>query len=233
MMLTDFHSHILPGVDDGSKDVEQSLQMLRMSAEQGVSRMVATPHFYPRHDDPQRFLQRRARAFEELQKAMAMEQGLPCVELGAEVYFFKGISDCEEIRELTLGNSKYILVEMPMTAWTANMYQELEWVYTKQGLIPVVAHLDRYIRPLTCGKVLRELSKLPVLIQVNAEFFLERSTASLALRMLRKEQIHLLGSDCHNLSDRKPDLGAAVKLIQAKLGEAALERVQGFADKIL
>ena len=57
--IIDFHSHILPGIDDGSESVEQSIAMLRMEAEQGITHVVATPHFYPRHDTPQRFLQRR------------------------------------------------------------------------------------------------------------------------------------------------------------------------------
>ena len=58
--VIDFHSHILPGIDDGSKNVEESLQMLRMMAKQGITHVVATPHFYPQHDTPESFLKRRA-----------------------------------------------------------------------------------------------------------------------------------------------------------------------------
>ena len=88
----DFHSHILPCVDDGSHSVEESLQMLRMEAEQGVTHVVLTPHFYAKHDSPERFLQRRAAAWETLQAAMAGEEGLPQITLCAEVYYFPGIS---------------------------------------------------------------------------------------------------------------------------------------------
>ena len=59
MAVTDFHSHVLPGVDDGSASVEESLAMLRLAAQQGIRRVVATPHFYPRYDDLERFLERR------------------------------------------------------------------------------------------------------------------------------------------------------------------------------
>ena len=68
--LIDFHSHILPCVDDGSKDVAMSLQMLRQQWQQGVGHVVLTPHFYPEHDSPEHFLSARAEAFRSLQEAM-------------------------------------------------------------------------------------------------------------------------------------------------------------------
>lgn len=233
MMLTDFHSHILPGMDDGSQNTEQSLQMLHMLSEQGVSRVIATPHFYARHDDPAHFLQRRSAAADQLQAAMAECESLPHVELGAEVYFFEGISECNEISHLTIGEKRCILIEMPMVTWTRRMYQELERIYIKQGITPVVAHIDRYIRPLTYRRMLQELEQLPVLIQANAEFFLDRATAGLALRMLRRDQIHVLGSDCHDLTHRKPNLGAAVNVIADKLGQGALEQIAVHEKEIL
>ena len=233
MILTDFHSHILPGVDDGSQSVEESLQMLRLSGEQGVSRMVATPHFYPQKDDPQTFLRRREQAFAELQAAMEKEPALPQVILGAEVYYFRGISDSEAMQELTLGEKRHILIEMPMTEWTPGMYRDLEQIYIKQDLIPVIAHLDRYLRPFTWRKVVRELSQLPVLIQVNGEFVLSRQRSAWAMEMFRKGQIHALGSDCHDMMDRKPDMGLAAERIRAKLGQPVLDALASYAEEIL
>ena len=69
-VLTDFHSHVLPGIDDGSKSLKESIAMLRMEAEQGIRRVVATPHFYARHDQPERFLARRARSEELLRQEL-------------------------------------------------------------------------------------------------------------------------------------------------------------------
>ena len=74
-MVTDFHSHILPGVDDGSSSLEQSLQMLRMEAEQGIRHVVATPHFYARYDAPETFLEKRSRAEALLREAMEKNPG--------------------------------------------------------------------------------------------------------------------------------------------------------------
>ena len=224
--VIDFHSHILPGIDDGSKSVEESLQMLRMMAKQGIAHVVATPHFYPQYDTPERFLRRRAEAEALLREAMAGESGLPALSIGAEVYYFSGMSDSDAIRELTIDKNRCILVEMPRAPWTEVMYRELEALYVKRGLTPVVAHVDRYISRFHTHGIPKRLENLPVLVQANAEFFLERSTASMALRMLKKGRIHLLGSDCHNLTDRSPDLGAALELIRQRLGPDVLKHIR-------
>ena len=223
--LIDFHSHVLPGIYDGSKSVEMSIQMLRVEAQQGIGHVVATPHFYPQYDTPERFLKRRAAAEIALREEMQKHTGLPELSVGAEVYYFPGISDSEGISELTIDQKRCILIEMPTSTWTEAMYRELEGLYVKRGLIPIVAHIDRYIGRFHNRGIPKRLAQLPVLIQANAEFFLERYTSSLALRMLKKEEIHLLGSDCHDLSSRKPNLQDALDLIYRRLGRDAMEGI--------
>lgn len=232
-MITDFHSHILPGMDDGSRSVEESLGMLRMEARQGIQRIVATPHFYPQQNSPAEFLERRAESARVLQEALAQEPPLPQIYLGAEVYFFQGISDCEQLRELTIEKNSYILIEMPMPPWSDRMYRELQDIHYKQGLNPIVAHVDRYIRPFKTYDIPSRLAELPVLVQANASFFRDRFTRSMAMRMLRQGQIHLLGSDCHNLTTRVPNLDQAVQLIEKQLGEEALQWIRSNSDEVL
>jgi protein-tyrosine phosphatase len=229
----DFHSHILPGVDDGSRSVEESLEMLRAEARQGIGTVVATPHFYANHDTPERFLRRRAAAWEMLQTAMAQEAGLPEVILGAEVYYFSGISDSDQLHRLTIGQKRYIMLEMPTLPWTQNMYQEMENIYTKHGITPIIAHIDRYISPLRHRQILDRLEELPVLVQANSDFFLRPMTAPLALRMLKEKRIHLLGSDCHNCSTRKPELGRAIEKIEKHLGASAMEHLRFYEETVL
>jgi protein-tyrosine phosphatase len=231
--LIDFHSHVLPGIDDGSKSVEMSIQMLRVEAQQGIGHVVATPHFYPQYDTPERFLKRRAAAEIALREEMQKHTGLPELSVGAEVYYFPGISDSEGISELTIDQKRCILIEMPTSTWTEAMYRELEGLYVKRGLIPIVAHIDRYIGRFHNRAIPKRLAQLPVLIQANAEFFLERYTSSLALRMLKKEEIHLLGSDCHDLSSRKPNLKGALELINRRLGRDAMEGILSCQRNVL
>jgi protein-tyrosine phosphatase len=224
-MIADVHSHILPGIDDGSASPEESAVLLTMLKQQNVPWVAATPHFYPSQDRPHRFLERRAAALEQLNAFLGEDAGIPPIIPGAEVYYYAGMSDSEALKELTFGGTDYLLVEMPMSPWTESMFRELDRIHEKQGLIPVVAHVDRYIQPLRDHGIPRRLEELPVLVQANAGFFLRPSTRSMALRMLKKGQIHLLGSDCHSIAHRPPRLGEAVEVIRRKLGEAVLEQL--------
>lgn len=231
--VSDFHSHILPGIDDGSASLEESIAMLQMEAEQGITRVMATPHFYAWHDAPDRFLSRRAQAEARLREEMAKYSGLPEISVGAEVSFFRGMSESEILPQLTIREKRYILIEMPPAPWTDAVYRELEGIWEKRGITPIIAHIDRYIGPFRTHRIPQRLAEMPVLVQANADFFLNRSTAGMALKMLKADQIQLLGSDCHNMSSRKPNLGAAVQRIARKLGQDALSRICGYESQIL
>ena len=231
--VIDFHSHILPGIDDGSRSLEESIAMLRMEAEQGITHVVATPHFYARHDSPERFLERRNEAENRLREEMEKYPGLPELTVGAEVYYFPGISESDAVFQLTIGGKSSILLEMAYSPWTDRMYAEMEDIYVKQGITPVIAHVDRYISPFRTHGIPDRLSQLPVLVQANGSFFLERGTRNMALRMLKAGRIHLLGSDCHNLDSRRPNLGETVQVIRKRLGPEALERIRKYETEIL
>lgn len=211
--FADFHTHILPGIDDGSANVEESLEMLRLLAQQGADCVVATPHFYANYDSPERFLKKRQAAIDALMEAVANETELPELRFGAEVYYFNGISQCDALPDLVISGTRCLLVEMPMQHWSDQMLWELREIHDKWGLVPIMAHIDRYISPFRTRRLLERLARLPVVIQANANFFIQRSTRRLALRMLKNGDIHLLGSDCHNRSTRTPNLGEALEII--------------------
>lgn len=229
----DFHSHVLPGMDDGSKSVEESIAMLRAEAEQGIQTVVATPHFYAQHDTPERFLEKRARAERDLREAMAEEEGLPELQIGAEVYYFSGISDSDIVTQLTIAGKNSILLEMTHTPWTQRMYREMEEIRGKHGVLPIIAHVDRYISPFRTYGIPERLEQLPVLVQANASFFLKPGTRNMALRLLSRDRIHLLGSDCHNMTDRPPNLGKAIELIRHRLGQEVLDRIGLYQSELL
>lgn len=207
--------------------------MLRLEAEHGISHVVATPHFYARYDSPDRFLQRRDRAEAQLRQAMEGCPGLPRISVGAEVYFFRGMSESDFLPQLTIRDKSCILIEMAAAPWTEDVYRELEAIWQKRGIVPIIAHIDRYIGPFRTHRIPQRLAALPVFVQANADFFLDRSTAAMALKMLKADQIQLLGSDCHNMSDRKPNLAEAMDRIRRKLGADALTRIGEYESKIL
>lgn len=230
-MIADFHSHILPKIDDGSASLEESISLLKIEASQGIRQIVATPHFYPQHDNPEKFFSRREQAELVLREKMAEFDGLPEVYIGAEVHYFRGISESDILKQLTINGKSCILLEMPMDKWTDGMFHELQEIYERQGLTPIIAHVERYLPALFPQKFMDRLSALPVLVQSNASFFTRKQR--LALKLMRQGQIHLLGSDCHNLTTRIPNLDSAISCIQNHLGPPALLRIEKFQNAVL
>ena len=218
--MTDFHSHLLPGVDDGSDSTETSLLMLEMWREQGIERICATPHFYAEHNTPERFFANRQAAYEELAEAMKIYGIDIPILLGAEVRFFDGISGVDDLYRFCLEGTNLLLLEMPFTRWTDRMMREVADI-SSGNVIPVAAHLERYM-DFNPKKTIRQFMDLGIMIQCNAEFFLSRRTSRTAMRMLKEGRIHFLGSDAHNTRSRQPNLGPALDLIEQKLGAQAL-----------
>ena len=212
--MIDFHSHILPEMDDGAEDLETSLSMLRESKNQGVDIICSTSHFYADEEDPQSFLARRKEAWQELKDAIGDSDEYPKILLGAEVLYFPGISVSEEIRSLRLEGTPFLLVEPPMMPWTEGMLDEIEQCGEMLHCIPVIAHIDRYMRMLRNYKLFERVQHRNMLVQVNASFFLHRDTLDFALQCLREEKFQFIGSDCHNMYERRPNMGDAARAIR-------------------
>lgn len=212
----DFHSHILPGMDDGCKTPEQSVEALRLSYVQGVRVIFATPHYYP-VESVEKFLDRREAAWEKLQ-AQIKKQGvtdIPQVILGAEVAFRAGISSAEGIEKLCLGSSNYLLLELPFKAWGKEELRQVSNFNCARGIMPVLAHYERY-RTLQSRQMYEQMAGQDVLIQKNAEAFTGFFGERRACREVKMGRCHLLGSDCHNLSSRKPNLSMAIDSLRRR-----------------
>lgn len=224
--MIDVHTHILPGVDDGSEDEEMSLQMLKREDMQHIGSIFLTPHFYADMNDPDSFLEKRSRAMEKLQEKITSEGvEVPDLYMGAEVHYYRGIGRSEEVSKLCIGKSRFILIEPSFREWTPTIVDEIRELINQQDLKVIIAHIERYLDQ--DKRLVRELIEDPsVLIQSNAEFFLDRGTRRKALKMMKKGQIDLLGSDCHNLDTRVPCLRDAVELIEDELGPGVLDRVR-------
>ncbi len=231
--MVDFHSHFLPGMDDGAATPEESIRMLEESARQGVDVIFATPHFYADEESPDSFLERRKAACRRMLGSLAERNlaqiQIPEIYLGAEVYYFPGISSCEEIIPLALENTKLLLIEPPFVPFSKNMLDEIEAIRENLGLIPVIAHLDRYCRMLRDDSLFDKLSERRVLIQVNASFFLNPASKDFAINLLQQGMFQFLGSDCHNMAERAPNLGPAAEIIAKKKQDKYLAKVNELA----
>ena len=232
--MIDFHSHILPKMDDGPQSVADCLAMLRRSFLQGVDAMVSTSHFYADEAYPRDFLRRRAKAYEQLQDAMLMSPEVyPRIILGAEVLYFPGIGEAEEIPSLFIGNARTILIEPPMTPWSDVMLDEIAQMGVNFDCTPVIAHVDRFMKYLCDDTLLDRVLQRNMRVQVNADYFLEPDTVEEAMENLCEGKIQLIGSDCHNLSSRAPNLGLVRKQARDFVAEAALKQLHQNAAELL
>lgn len=211
--LCDLHGHFLPGMDDGCATVEESLEVLKSSYAQGVRWMCATPHYYTTEPIAE-FLQRREASARMLLQRMEQEEApLPQIVLGAEVAYRPGIGYEEELDKLCIGNSRYLLLEMPFLSWNDEVVRSVRNICLNRGVVPILAHIERYI-PIQPRDMLMQVLEQDVLVQMNAEHLLHLTTRRQARRLLNEGIVHLLGTDCHNMTDRAPNMAKAVVYLE-------------------
>lgn len=213
--LTDFHSHILPEMDDGSSSVGESLSLLEKLRESGVGRVIATPHFYARSENPEGFFARRAESLARLREALPPEA--PEIVAGAELYYFDGVESTECLPLFRVEGTSLLLLEMPFRRWTDRMVQDVLTINARRGFRVILAHAERYSAFGNAGDV-RYLSESGVLIQANASWFEGTFARAAAFRAFEAGHIDVIGSDCHNLTTRAPDLDSAYGQLLRRYG---------------
>lgn len=228
--MIDFHSHILPCIDDGSKSVSESLGMLKMLSEQGITKVVATPHFYANRNSVKEFTEKRGQAYNNLCNDLSAD--MPEIILGAEVKYYEGISRLQGLSELCVEGTKLLLLEMSMKKWTEYTLRELSELAASGSVKIVLAHIERYLR-FQQRELVQSLVEGGILIQANAEFFLSMGSRHKAFKMLSNNLIHFIGSDCHDLVYRPPRIGDAYSLIKRKAGEGFLTQMCDFSNSCL
>lgn len=230
MAVIDFHSHVLPGIDDGSRNLEMSAAMLQICKDQGVDIMAATPHFYADRDRIDEFLERRRGAWRKIQMNIPLEDR-PKLLLGAEVAFFEGISRADQIGALTIGKTNILLLEMPFRSWEKSDLKELERLCGKYRVL--LAHVERFPHYPGNKKMVGEAISLPLHVQINAEGLLRWSQRGSLLRMFRDGEAHFLGSDTHGIDRRPPNLAAGRAVLAKKLGADFLAQMDENAAEFL
>jgi len=152
--------------------------------------------------------------------------------LGAEVYYYSGISRMEKLSQLRLQNSRILLLEMPMSKWSNYTVGEVIEIASSRDFIVLIAHIDRYME-FQSMNVLENLIGNGVLSQANASFFNGFVKKRKALKLLNEGFIHVIGSDCHNLKSRPPQIGSAFEAIEKKFGEDYLRSMNNFGKSLL
>ena len=216
-MRQDVHTHILPGMDDGAPNSTVAIKMLEMEWAQGIETVAFTPHYYRDRVPLEQFLERRRQSLERLQsRARECAQPLPMAALGAEVAWGPNLSKWDELGALCIGETAYFLLELPFYPWDSLMLDQIYALLACTRYIPIIAHLERYFAGQK-QSYLQELCTMGVPIQFGAGSVLHIGGRGKILRLMRQGICCVLASDCHDLGDRRPNLGPALDLLEKKI----------------
>jgi len=195
--ITDFHNHVIPGVDDGATDEAETVSALSAMAAEGVTAVVATPHVRLFASGQGSVEGRLAEIDQGWERLLACAGAMP-LKRGAELRLDTVDPDLEDAR-LRLGGSRFALVEYPFFAVPPRSTRVLALVVNR-GWIPIVAHPERYTGIDAGLDTVREWREAGALIQVNIGSLLGRfgqQATRTAFALLRRGWVDYLGSDYH------------------------------------
>jgi len=232
-MVIDFHSHILPYIDDGAKSFDMSLEMLRISNDDDVKCICATPHYIVGEYEVNK------NAYDEKingLKYLCEKNNIGTnIVSGLEIYINPDLARLyEEGKIWGINDSRYLLIELPMEQfplYTEEVFYELRL----KGATPIIAHPERNIKIMKNPSLLENLIEQGALAQLNAgslKGLYGKEVKVFAEELVERNMIHIIGSDAHNSSSRKPIISSSLKLVNS-LNSEVYTWIQDNEHKIL
>lgn len=221
----DIHTHILPGVDDGARSMDEAVALCRMAWEQGTRAIILTPHYRGQYKNTPAVLQT---AYADLCRTVRQE--LPKLELylGNEIRFQEEIyKKLAGSQVMPLCNSRYVLLEFSPIAFRAQVTTAISQCISA-GKVPVIAHAERYDVFRQDPALAEDVIQMGALIQLNADSILGKwgfGVKRYCHKLLQKEMVHFVASDAHDIKRRPPTLLRAYNKICKKYGEKYAKRI--------
>lgn len=221
----DMHCHVLPGVDDGSGSMKETLRMVQTAYKEGIRAMIVTPHYHPRRGMADAAVVREALRHVQSE----VHKLLPDMRLypGNEIYYRQDAK--ELLREgtlLTLAGSDYVLVEFSMGSVTPEQIADAVRDLQMGGYLPVIAHIERYDRLLGDVDAAMELVEAGAYIQVNAASVtgeLGGNRKRYIRKLIKNDCVHFVGTDAHDTGARAPLMKKCASCLTRKFGEEVCE----------
>jgi len=230
--MIDLHTHIIPTVDDGAKNIEQSLLLIDMLIAQSVDEIVLTPHFYPEIMPMEKFLKRRNAAYSEL--LLTMKDRNIKFHLASETQYSHLLLNYSNLKSICIENTSYLLLELPYTStFESKMFTDIDRIVNEYGITPIIAHIDRYIPVHKDPRVIEKLRDIGCLIQLNCDSLINLFSRGFAKKLLKRNVVDVLGTDCHNTTTRPPNMSKALQVILAQFGEDYIGTLQNNAKYIV
>lgn len=227
--MTDLHTHILPGIDDGSKNVEMSLELLNLEKENEIHAIACTPHFDFERQDLQEFIQNRFEAAKRLAQAFQKRKCEFHLKFGAEVRISPSILE-NETAPLCYQNTKIMLLEMPTRyrpQWDCDVIYQL----TLAGVTPLIAHIERYPYLQENPSMVLDWFDAGAFFQVNATSIVDAPRLrKLIYQLADHNLVHVVASDTHSPDKRPPKLAKAMKMLSDKFGSNFVDTLKSNAD---
>ncbi|MCL2014058.1 MAG: hypothetical protein FWG69_03625 [Oscillospiraceae bacterium] len=231
----DFHTHVLPGMDDGAKNTDVSRKMLHLSNQCGIMKVAATPHYYACVESVENFIIRRKVSENALAEHMEAfgETGLIGIIPGAEVRLEKELSG-KDLSPLCLKGTNLLLLELPYRSYSPWMSEEIWNIISSCGVVPVLAHIDRYLGFYKKSDFSEIFSISDFIYQTDTDAFRKKASLKFTFGLAEKGFRIVVGSDCHDTKYRPPNFDEADRLLQKNKSNRELFRyIQDCSDGLL
>lgn len=230
--MIDFHTHILPGIDDGSHDVRMTRELLELEQRHGVDRIVFTPHFYAQRENIEHFLKKREKAYEAVRENLGDDADIFGFKMGAEIYYFPSIGRADMLEKLKIENTNYILLEMPFAQWTKGIYLDILDILEKQEINIILAHVERFYQFQKDKTIWNQVLELPLIPQINTGSLLQWRSRRFDIKFIKEGHKVILGTDCHNTTSRVPNMTEGRAVLEKKLGHNILEQIDQRGERL-
>ena len=220
--MIDFHNHILPNIDDGSKSMTMSIEMLKNALSQGITDVVNTVHFqHPKVENMDISFQRIKKEIEILQSELNRLSIPIKLYFGAEVFFLPNLMEIKDNPLTTFGHGKYMLIEFQPNS-LPQIQRQVLFALKMSGVTPIIAHPERYKPVQDSLNIVEDWLNSGCLIQVDAGSILgkfgEKSRKCSEI-IIKKHWCHIIGSDAHNNGRRNFCLGEVIKKLKNNLAQ--------------
>ena len=229
--MIDIHSHILPCLDDGSESVEESLELLRLMKKQGIEKVFATPHFYPEIDNSEDFFKAVFDSLNTLNDNIKFNS-LPEIYLGCEMFYYRGIGDCDSLKDFCFEGSSYLLLELSSNCIDKNLFEDLHKIIHNKKIIPIIAHIERYFYSKNFKKLLKIIKKENIPVQINASSVLHQDLYTDIKKLIKNDLITFIATDSHSVKERPPQMADAIDILEKDFGKDYTEKLTENSKKL-